>query len=62
MIGPTKTLFLPDVMSATVEVARAATSSGMLVNGDIASMPLSKPPQVSVLFQVPSSTSSIRLM
>ena len=36
--------------------------SGMLVNGDISSIPLSKPPQVSVLFQVPAITSSIRLM
>ena len=60
--GPANTGFLPDATAAWVSFARAVTSGGMLANGAMASMPLLNPPQVSVLFQVPASTSPMRLM
>ena len=60
--GPTKIFCLPEVMSSTVRCASALTSSGMLVNGDIFSMPEAKPPQTSALVHAPSMTSWTRLM
>ncbi len=48
--GPKKTLFLPEVISATVDFAKASTSGSIFAKGDIFNMPLSNPPQVSMLF------------
>src|SRR5207253_6981023 len=50
LIGPLKIAILPSLMPSSAAWPAEATSSGMLRNGAICSMPEAKPPQTSPVF------------